>query len=51
MAYVAYFLKFKPTMAPAEKVVISNIPAKSYVGKEVSCTGKSFSFLDLFKHF
>ncbi|XP_052216529.1 filamin-B-like isoform X2 [Dreissena polymorpha] len=36
MAYVAYFLKFKPTMAPAEKVIFSNIPAKSYVGKEAS---------------
>ncbi|KAH3796877.1 hypothetical protein DPMN_150454 [Dreissena polymorpha] len=36
MAYVAYFLKFKPTLVPAEKVVFSNFPAKSYVGKELN---------------
>lgn len=36
MAYVAYFLKFKPVRTAAEKVIFSSLPQNVSVGQEVS---------------
>jgi len=36
MAYVAYFLKFKPIRSAAEKVIFSSLPQNVSVGQEVS---------------
>jgi len=53
MAYVAYFLKFKPIRSAAEKVIFSSLPQNVSVGQEVSGSDLRFKgtimFITIFK--